>query len=259
MSTKDTLLTVDDALGASPKQVSAWFKKYFNPSLALTLEMAEFDAIYDRAEGSVVYSEGTAYKDFLGGYGAVGVGHNHPDVIAAVEKVKGRPNILQGSLQPLTAALAHNLAQVSPGKLEKSFFTNSGAEAVEGALKIVRAATGRKRIIYAENAFHGKTFGALSATGKKKYRTPFEPLVPGFEAVPFGDIEALESALAGSDVAAFIVEPIQGEAGVILPPSGYLSDCERVCRSYETLLIVDEIQTGLGRTGSMFACEDEDV
>ena len=259
MPVKDGLITIDEALEASKEQVKEWYKKYFNPSFELILELAEFDAIYDKADGTTVYADGQSYLDFLGGHGAVGISHNHPEILASIQKVMGRPNILQAALSPLTAALAKNLALITPGDLEKSFFCNSGAEAVEGALKIARAATGRKKIIYTENSFHGKTFGALSATGKEKYRAPFTPLIPGFEAVPFGDSQALEQKLSQSEAAAFIVEPIQGEGGIILPPQGYLKEVERICRKYRTLLIMDEIQTGLGRTGKMFACEYEDV
>jgi len=162
-------------------------------------------------------------------------------------------------VQQLPAALAANLARLAPGDLCRVFFCNSGAEAVEGALKLARAATGRTRFIYCENSFHGKTFGALSVTGRSKYQKPFTPLLPDCVAVPFGDPEALEKELATEKAAAFIVEPIQGEAGIILPPPGYLSEARRLCTKYGTLLIADEVQTGLGRTGAVFACETEDI
>jgi len=169
------------------------------------------------------------------------------------------PNLLQASLNGMTAALAHNLAQVTPRGLQRTFFCNSGAEAVEGALKMARIATGRQRIIYCEGAFHGKTFGALSVTGRSKYQKPFAPLVPGCQAVPYGDVIALENELGQEDVAAFIVEPIQGEGGVIIPPEGYLTKVRDLCSQYGTLFIADEIQTGFGRTGKLFACQHEDV
>jgi len=169
------------------------------------------------------------------------------------------PNILQISLGVMSGVLARNIAALAPGELRRSFFCNSGAEAVEGALKLARVASGKTQIIYADNSFHGKSFGALSVTGRDKYQKPFGPLLPEVKQVPFGDAEALEATLRNRDVAAFIVEPIQGEGGIVLPPQGYLADVRRICTKYDTLLILDEIQTGLGRTGKMFACEHENI
>jgi len=169
------------------------------------------------------------------------------------------PNLLQASLGTVVSALAHNLAQILPGGLSRSFFCNSGAEAVEGALKLARAGSGKTKIVYCEGSFHGKTLGALSVTGRQKYQKPFLPLLGPCEMVPFGDLEALEQKIFKKDVAAFILEPIQGEGGVIVPPKGYLSGVRELCDKYDVLLIVDEIQTGFGRTGKMFACEHEGV
>ncbi|NLL17544.1 MAG: aspartate aminotransferase family protein [Clostridia bacterium] len=222
--------------------------------------LLDFDKQFVKAKGVEVWdSEGNVYLDFLGAYGALNLGHNHPKVIEAVEKVMEWPNLLQASLGTLVSALAYNLAQVLPSGLSRSFFCNSGAEAVEGGLKLARAASGKTRTIYCEGSFHGKTMGALSVTGREKYRVPFQPLVPGCEPVPFGDLEALENKLWKKDVAAFIVEPIQGEGGIILPPQGYLKGVRELCDKYDVLLIADEIQTGFGRTGTMFACEYENV
>jgi putrescine aminotransferase len=152
------------------------------------------------------------------------------------------------------AELAALLAEVTPGDLRYSFFCNSGAESVEGAIKLVRLCTGKPGIIATDGGFHGKTLGALSATGREKYRRPFEPLVPGFRHVPFGDADALEAAIE-DQTAAFIVEPIQGEGGVVVPPEDYLPRVREICDRRGVLLIADEVQTGLGRTGKMFACE----
>ncbi|HXF81474.1 MAG TPA: aspartate aminotransferase family protein, partial [bacterium] len=152
------------------------------------------------------------------------------------------------------AELAALLAQITPGDLQFTFFANSGAEANEGALKLARLATGRPNFVAAINAFHGKTFGALSASGREMYRRPFEPLVPGFTHVPFGDLAALERAV-DRHTAAVILEPIQGEGGVIVPPDDYLPGARAICDQAGALLILDEVQTGLGRTGRMFACE----
>jgi putrescine aminotransferase len=152
------------------------------------------------------------------------------------------------------ALLAEKLAAVTPGGLQYSFFCNSGTEAVEGCLKMARLATGRKEIIATENAFHGKTFGSLSATGRDLYRTPFQPLVPGFRHVPFGDIAALEKAVT-DETAAVILEPIQGEGGIVVPPDGYLKQVEELCHAKGALFIADEVQTGIGRTGRWFGCD----
>lgn len=252
------LVSLDEALSASREQVKEWHQGHMNPDFDLLLELVGFDEIYDRAEGVHVFVGDKAYLDFLSGYGALNLGHNHPEIIEAVQKVDGRPNMFQAALRPIATALAKNLAAITPGKLQRTFFCNSGAEAVEGALKLARAASGKHKIVFAENCFHGKTMGALSA-GKKKYQMPFEPLVPGFERVPFGDTEALRNKLKEGGFAAYIVEPIQGEGGIVVPQVGYLKECEQVCREHETLLIVDEVQTGLGRTGAMFACDHEGV
>lgn len=220
------------------------------------LGLLNFDKQFIRAEGIKVWdSEGNQYLDFLGAYGALNLGHNHPQVLAALDQVKELPSLLQASLGTIAGALAKDLAAITPGKLQRSFFCNSGAEAVEGALKLARAATGRKGLVYCNGSFHGKTLGALSVTGREKYQKAFQPLLPGIISVPFGDLDALERQLRDKSVAAFIVEPIQGEGGIILPPEGYLAGVRQICTKYNTLLIIDEVQTGLGRTGEMFACQ----
>ncbi|MEW5761764.1 MAG: aspartate aminotransferase family protein [Bacillota bacterium] len=235
-------------------------KDYLNAGLVGMLSLLNFDRRFTRAEGIYIWdAEGKRYLDFLGGYGALNTGHNHPRILKAVTRVQHLPNLLQAALNPLAGVLAHNLAQIAPGQLKRAFFCNSGAEAVEGALKIARIATGRTKTVYCTGSFHGKTLGALSVTGRAKYQEPFQPLLPGCSAIPFGDLDALERALRGRDVAAFIVEPIQGEGGIIVPPDGYLRGARELCTRYGTLLIADEIQTGLGRTGKMFACEHEGV
>lgn len=260
MEKKRELISIDAALKASRDKVREWHREHVNTSLVSLLSLLDFDRRYVKAEGVKVWDiQGREYLDFLGGYGSLNIGHNHPKVWEAIERVKGHPGILQATLSPLVGALAKNLAEITPGDLKHSFFCNSGAEAVEGALKISRIYTGKRGIIYAQNSFHGKTFGALSVTGRSKYQRPFEPLVPGCRSVPYGDLDALERELREGDVAAFIVEAIQGEGGVLIPPEGYLKGAEELCRKYKALLIVDEIQTGFGRTGKMFACEWEDV
>jgi len=212
------------------------------------------------AKGSYAWdSEGIKYLDLLCSFGAIGLGHNHPRVLDALRKADELPNLLQFSLGIMAGGLARNLALITPGDLRRSFFCNSGTEAVEGALKLARAAFENHRIASTENSYHGKTMGALSVTGRKKYQEPFLPLLPGVDHVPYGDAAVLEKSLQSRDAAAFIVEPIQGEGGVIVPLSGYLSEVRRLCSKYGALLIIDEIQTGFGRTGKMFACEHEEV
>lgn len=252
--------SVDEALNLSREEVRENYREFINPGLAQMLSLLDFDKRFVRAEGVKVWDDqGEEYLDFLGAYGALNLGHNPREVWEALEKAKRAPNLIQASLNPAAAALAHNLAQVTPGELSRMFFSNSGAEAVEGALKLARASSGKEKIIYCHNSFHGKSFGALSVTGREKYQKPFHPLLPKTEAIPYGDLQALEKALQAKDVAAFIVEPIQGEGGIIVPPPNYLKEIREICTRFEALLILDEIQTGLGRTGKLFVCEDEIV
>lgn len=260
MKTQGKVLGLQEAMQLERKEIRNLYGRYANPGLAMMLGLIKFDKKFVRAEGVRVWDDtGKEYLDFLGGYGALNFGHNHPRIAEAVQQAAELPNLLQAALGTLYAALAHNLAQITPGGLSRSFLVNSGAEAVEGALKLARAATGKKRIIYCENSFHGKTLGALSVTGKGKYQNPFQPLVPGCEPVPYGDIDALENKLKEGDAAAFIIEPIQGEGGVHVPEPGYLNRVREICTQYGTLLIMDEIQTGFARTGTLFACEQEGV
>lgn len=254
------LLTLDDILKLNRKDIRSLYGEYSNSGLVKLLSLLDFDKAFVKAQGQYVWDdEGNRYIDFLGGYGALNLGHNHPEVIKAIDAIKDKPSILQASLNRLAAGLAHNLAQISPKGLKHVFFSNSGAEAVEAALKLARISTGRRFFVYCSNSFHGKTFGALSVTGREKYRKPFEPLLQDVREIPYGDVSALEVALRQRDVAGFIVEPIQGEGGIIVPPDGYLKSVRELCSKYGTLFIVDEIQTGFGRTGTMFACQREGV
>jgi len=256
MKRREELIGLQEAMRLERREISDLYKQYANPGLATMMGLINFNKKFVRAEGVSVWDdEGKEYLDFLGGYGALNFGHNHPYITDSVRQAEELPNLLQASLGTLYAALAYNVAQITPGELCRSFFGNSGAEAVEGALKLARASTRKTRIIHCEGSFHGKTLGALSVTGKAKYQDPFQPLVPGCEAVPFGDLNALEAKLKKGDAAAFIVEPIQGEGGVHIPEPGYLSGVRDLCSRYETLLIFDEIQTGFARTGTTFACQ----
>jgi len=204
---------------------------------------------------------GKDFIDCLGGYGIYNVGHRHPKVMAAVmNQLKRQALHSQELLDPLRAMLAKLVAAITPGDLQYSFFTNSGTESVEGALKLARLHTGRSGFIAAVGAFHGKSMGSLSATSKVIFRKPFLPLIPGFRHVPYGDADALEKEVAsaeyiGEDIAAVILEPIQGEGGVIIPPDDYFPKVREICNRHGVLLIADEIQTGMGRTGKLFSIE----
>ncbi len=260
MDKSQGIIGIDEALQLPPVELVANHKLYGNSGLASLLSLLGLDRKFVRAEGSYVWDDrGTRYVDFLAGYGAVSLGHNHPKILEALRKVDTLPNILQVSLPIMAGALARNLAAIAPGGLQRTFFSNSGTEAVECALKLARAATGRTEFVHAQNSFHGKSLGSLSVTGRAKYQKPFAPLVPGATAVPFNDVPALESALKGRKAAAFIVEPVQGEGGINVPRAGYLAEARALCSRHGALLIVDEVQTGLGRTGRMFACQHDDV
>jgi ornithine--oxo-acid transaminase len=224
------------------------------------LKTIGFDREYVAGRGAHLFdAEGHRYLDCLAGWGVFGIGRNHPALKHALHQVieADLPNLVQMDVSVLSGLLARRLVGLIPGA-QKVFFCNSGAEAVEAAMKFARAATRRPRIIHCEHAFHGLTFGALSLNGDPHFRSGFEPLLPGCDAVPFDDLAALERALASRDVAAFVVEPIQGK-GVQVPSPDYLPGAAQLCRRYGTLLVADEIQTGLGRTGTFLAIEHSGI
>jgi putrescine aminotransferase len=212
-----------------------------------------------RAHGTTIVDHtGKEYLDFAGGYGVFTLGHSHPRVVAAVREQMERMSLSGKTMFNLPLGrLAKRLAEITPGDLRYSFFSNSGTEAVEGALKLARAATGRKKIVATYDAFHGKTLGGLSVSGRDAFQDRFRPLLDHIVHVPFGDADALGPALV--DAACFIVEPVQGEGGVNVPPRGYLQRARELCTQAGALLVVDEVQTGLGRCGALFACELDDV
>jgi len=248
------------AQALSISQTKKLYEQYLNPVLVSLVKIISTDVRFVSAQGMKLHDDrGREYLDFLSGFGALNLGHEPIEVLTALREVEERPNILQPSLNPYAAKLGEYLAALTPGDLSRSFFCSSGTEAVEAALKIARAASDKNVLLSTEGAYHGKTLGALSVSGRNKYKKPFEPLVPGTESIPFNDLDALEKRLSQGDVAGFIVEPIQGENGVIVPAQGYLQGVERICRKYDTYLLVDEVQTGLGRTGSLFAVDDENV
>ncbi|HLY49258.1 MAG TPA: aspartate aminotransferase family protein [Solirubrobacteraceae bacterium] len=230
---------------------------HLDASLVEVLRILGFDRDYVSAQGSYLYDrEGRAYLDFHTGEGFASLGHNHADVGEVLRSViaAGLIDGVQIHYSPLAGMLAEELSLRLPKGLDAVFFANSGSEAVDSALKFARAATRRPRLVSCDSSFHGVSLGPLSLVGDDFFTQGFGPLLPGCDRVPFGDLAALEAELRSKDVAAFIVEPIQGRA-ITPPPPGYLEAAQAMCRRYGTLLIVDEIQTGLGRTGRWFALE----
>ncbi len=217
-------------------------------------------------EGAVFRdTRGHEYIDCLGGFGVYLLGHRHPKVVSAVRSQLGRYALhSQELIDPLRGYLSKLVAMITPGDLRHSYLVNGGAEANEMALKLARLATGKKCFVSTLNGFHGKSLGALSASGKALFREPYLPLVPGFYHVPFGDAQAVEAMIqsiikTGDTVAGVIVEPVQGEGGVNIPPADYLPNLRRICDQYECVMIVDEVQTGMGRTGTLFGVNHWDV
>lgn len=222
-------------------------------------EAGDFAAIEWTGEGTTVRDlHGREWIDCLGGYGIYNLGIRHPEVIAAVTaQLQRNPLPTQELLDPVRAMLCRLLADIAPGDISNAFVCNSGTEAMEGAMKVARVATGRKGFVCAEAAFHGKTLGALSLMGKPQFREPVEPLLGGIHRVPFGDAEAVESVLEyhADEIAAVVMEPIQGEAGAVVPPDEYWPTLRELCDRYNVLLVADEVQTGLGRTGALWAVD----
>lgn len=251
--TKDTVNYFDNYV--SP----GWLKYRKSVSTnSATVEWRDHDSI---CEG--LYGE--EFIDCLGGFGIYTCGHRNPEIIDTVKaQLEHQALHSQELLDPLRGYLAKAVADITPGDLQYCFFTNGGAEAVEMALKLARIATGGRWYISTVGAFHGKSMGAISMGGKNTYRVPYTPMVQQVQHVEYGNAEDTRKAIrnlvaVGEKVAAVIVEPIQGEAGVIVPPDGYLKELREICDEYGVALIFDEIQTGMGRTGTMWRCEYEGV
>ena len=197
---------------------------------------------------------GREFIDCLGGFGIFALGHRHPKVIGAVKAQMDRLALhSQWMMNPVAADAARRLAEITPGNLRKTFWCSTGTEAVEGALKLARLYTGKKKFVSTVNSFHGKTMGSLSVTGRDLFRQPFLPLLDAV-FVSYGDAGAIDKAI-DPETAAVILEPIQGEGGVIVPPDDYLPAVREICTRRRVLLIFDEVQTGMGRTGKMFGCD----
>jgi ornithine--oxo-acid transaminase len=249
-------LEIDRLLAERGDERYALHARYLNEQMVRVLKTIGFDRAYQRGKGQYLYDrDGQKYLDLLSGFGVFGLGRNHPVVRDTLRQVLDSelPNLVQMDFSALAGILAERLLRYTP-YLDKVFFANSGTESVEASLKFARAATRRDGIVYCRHAFHGLTYGALSVNGDEIFRAGFGPLLPECIEVPFNDLAALERALAANTIAAFIVEPIQGK-GVIMPDDDYLRSALALCRKYGTLLIADEIQTGMGRTGRFLACE----
>jgi ornithine--oxo-acid transaminase len=234
----------------------AMHSSHLNAQMVRVLRTLGYDVGFCRGSGQYLFDrQGVRYLDLLSGFGAFAIGRNHSTLSETLKSVLDSelPNLVQLDVSTLAGILAERLLAYVP-YLDKVFFANSGAEAVEAAMKFARVATGRSGIVYCDHAFHGLTYGALSLNGDMNFRDGFEPLLPGCVRVPFDDLPALEQALSARDVAAFIVEPIQGK-GVNMPTDGYLKGVADLCRRHGTLFVADEIQTGLGRTGRFLAVE----
>lgn len=253
-------LDVSEMFVDRQSQRSVMHARHLNEQLVRVLKTIGYDVGFQSGKGQYLYDrEGARYLDLLSGFGVFAVGRNHPTLRDALKSVldSDLPNLVQMDVSTLAGVLAERLLAHMP-YLDKAFFCNSGAEAVEASIKFARNATGRPGIVHCAKSYHGLTYGALSLTDDANFRGGFEPLLPGCTVVPFNDLAALEQALSSRQVAAFIFEPIQGK-GVNIPSDDYLPGAAALCKKYGTLLVADEVQTGLGRTGRFLAVEHWNV
>jgi ornithine--oxo-acid transaminase len=247
----NTALQIEQAAQASQR-----YAQHVNREWVRLLDLLQMNVRYERCRGVELFTDdGRCILDFLSGYCVHNVGHNHPDVVGALQNELERcgPAMIQTHVADLAGELAQKLCQRAGDGLTKAFFCSSGSEGVEAAIKFARAHTGRAGILSAEHAFHGLTCGALSLMSDKFWSEGFGPLLPDTAAIPFGDLQALEGEVRSKRYAAFIVEPVQSEAGVWVPSRDYLRAAEALCRRYGTLLVLDEVQTGMYRTGTFLA------
>lgn len=237
------------------RRIVEMYRDFVGKGLSRLFDLSRLGVEVEARGMTVTDHRGEGWLEFSSGFGVHSMGYMHPRVVAAVAAQLERQALSSRIFfNPVMAKLAARLAEFLPGDLRYSFFTNSGTEAVEGALKLARLFTGRPGFVAAENAFHGKSLGALSVSGRDIFKVPFGPLLPGVTHVPFGDATALARVVT-EETAAVILEPIQGEGGIIVPPDGYLQAARQITEEKGALLILDEVQTGLGRTGTWFACE----
>jgi ornithine--oxo-acid transaminase len=254
---REPLPSVQEILADRTGEEMALNDRYLNPQMGRIVRTLGFDKVWSGGEGAhLIDADGERYLDLFGGYGVFAIGRNHPEAIAAIEQVLAARtgNLPQLGVTLLSGVLAEQLLARAPGSVAAMVPANTGTESVEAAIKIARAATGRPRVLYAEHAFHGLTLGSLSLNGGAEFREGFGPLLPDCDPVGFGDLQALQRELERGDVAAFVVEPIQGK-GVNIPAPDYLPAAQRLCREAGALFVCDEVQTGIGRTGRFLALE----
>lgn len=231
------------------------YKEHYNGALYKLFKISNIDIHFERAEGINLWDkEGNKYLDFTGGFGSLNLGHNHPRVINALKEHFGKPNLLEQGINVYNGVLGNNISYLTDGKLPICSMTNCGTETVEEALKLAFMYKKKGVIVYCSNAYHGKTLGSISALGNKS-KENYPTFDKFFKEVPFGDIDALSKMIRKHEVAAFLVEPIQGEGGIVLPPEGYFEKVRALCDEHDIVMILDEIQTGLGRCGTMFYYE----
>src|ERR1035437_5772719 len=251
-----------ESLKPSVVSASSRYAERVNPQWVRLLNLLGMNVRYERGLGAELWTEGgDRYLDFLSGHCVHNAGHNHPRIIEALKEELDRsgPAMLQSHVPDLAGELAERLCRLAGGGLSKVFFASSGSEGVEAAIKFSRAVTGRDGLLYAERAFHGLTCGALSLMDNEFWRAGFGPLLPHTEAVPFNDVSAVEQKLQTRKFAAFIVEPIQSEGGIRIPSPDYLRQVQFLCKRYGTLSVLDEVQTGMFRTGKFLAGQHFDL
>jgi ornithine--oxo-acid transaminase len=257
MATISRVVTTEEVYPATSS-----YREYVNPQWVALLNLLGMNVEYERCLGcELLTKDGRRILDFLSGYCVHNTGHNHPYIIQALKDEIDRcgPTMLQSHVPEIAGELARRLSKLAGGELEKVYFGSSGSEGVEAAIKFARATTGRTGIVYAKSSFHGLTNGALSLMNDVFWRERFGPLLPDTAGVPFGDIGALEKALASKQQAAFIVEPLQAEGGIHIPTRDYLQKAQDLCRRAGTLFVLDEVQTGMYRTGTFLAAHQFDV
>jgi putrescine aminotransferase len=246
---------LDDIENLTKEQSDGLYKEHYNWALYELFKLSNIDIHFEKAEGINLWDkEGNKYLDFTGGFGSLNLGHNPPKVINALKEHFGKPNLLEQGINVYNGVLGNNISYLTDGKLPICSMTNCGTETVEEALKLAFMYKKKGVIVYCSNAYHGKTLGSISALGNKS-KENYPTFDKFFEEVPFGDIDALSKMIRKHEVAAFLVEPIQGEGGIVLPPEGYFGKVRALCDEHDIVMIIDEIQTGLGRCGTMFYYE----
>lgn len=248
-------IKLDDIQNLSLESLDELYLKHYNSALYQLLKINHLALHFDKAEGLYLWAtNGDKYMDFIAGYGSLNLGHNHPSVVEAIKRHLSKPNFLQQNANLYNAVLANDISYLTHDKLPICIFTNCGTETVEEAIKIAYMHQKEGMIVYCSNAYHGKTMGSISALGTKD-KENYPHFGKMFLEVPYGDIEALNAIFKRYCVAAFLVEPVQGEGGIVLPPEGYFKQVRKLCTEHDVLFILDEIQTGLGRCGTMFCYE----